>query len=85
MARTLSSQLARTFRAPAARKPDEHRKARETAKGLAEKHHIEIERLDSGFNVWPPRGFSGIDPFDGDHYAQDWSEVLTRVKTYVSG
>jgi hypothetical protein len=84
MARTLSSQLARAFKAPAARKPDLHRKERESAKALAKQHHVEIERVNSGFNVWPPRGFSGEDPFEGDHYAQDWSDVLARVKAYVT-
>jgi hypothetical protein len=84
MAKTLSSLLSRSFKAPAERKPDVHRKAREDASALASQHNIEIERIESGFNVWPPKGFAGTDPYDGDHYAGDWSEVLLRVRAYIS-
>lgn len=83
MAKTLSSMIARTFKPAAERKPDVHRKARESAKTLAAEHGIEIERIEGGFNVWPPRGHAGVDPHDGDHFALDWSEVLTRVRAYV--
>jgi hypothetical protein len=80
---SLSAALSRTFAAPRARAPDPHRRAREQAKPLAAQHGIEIERVDSGFNVWPPKAFAGVDPFDGDHYAQDWGDVLARVKAYA--
>jgi hypothetical protein len=83
MPKTLSRMISRTFKAPPARRPDTHRKARETAKALAKEHNIEIEPITSGFNVWPPRGSAGEDPYDGDHFAQDWPEVLDRVRAYA--
>lgn len=80
----LGKVLTAAFRAPAARKPDTQRKAREEAKALAVEHGIEIERLrDGGFNVWPPKGFKGDDPHGGDHFANDWVEVLPMVRAYV--
>jgi hypothetical protein len=75
--------ISRTFKAPAARRPDTHRKVREAAKALAKEHNIEIEPIDSGFNVWPPRGFAGPDPYEDDHYAQDWSQALEMVQAYA--
>ena len=63
---------------------DVHRRARERAVALAGQCGAEIERLrDSGFNVWPPAGLAA-DPFDGDHFAQDWAEVLDIVTTYAA-
>lgn len=85
MPRTLSGLLTRTFKAPTPRKPDVHRKARETATALAKQHGIEIERIEGGFNVWPPRGFSSLDPYEGDHFASDWSAILPRVEAYSKG
>lgn len=87
MPRTLAASLNRTFKAPRERKPDIYRKQREEAKKLAVQHGIEIERkgLESGMNVWPFKGFKGIDPYEEDHYAGDWDEALTRVRAYVNG
>lgn len=79
----LQKDLARIFKAPIARKPDPCRKAREEAKRLAKEHGIEIERVDSGFNVWPPRERESDDPWAGDHYCQDWCEALTMVREYA--
>ena len=79
---SLQKQLNALFRAPKPRAPDVHRKARQEAKTLAKTHGIEIEKIGSGFNVWPPKG-SVNDPFDGDHYAQDWAQVLLMVKEYA--
>ncbi len=83
MPKTLSSMISSAFKPPAERKPDVHRKAREAAKALAKEHDIEIEPINSGFNVWQPSRANAADPFEGDHYAEDWSEVLTRVRTYA--
>lgn len=80
--KTLQRMLSRTFLAPAARKPDPHRKAREEAKRLAEKHGIEIERCSPGWNVWPPKD-SSVDPWEGDHYCGDWAAVLFMVQDYA--
>jgi hypothetical protein len=68
------------------RRSDPYRQAREEAKKLAAEHNIEIERFpEGGFNVWPPKGVPDeIDPFEGDHYAGGWDEVLTMVRQYVS-
>lgn len=81
----LQRALRQTFRP--ARRPDPHRKARELAKMTALAHGIEIEALQgsAGMNVWPPKG-SPIkeDPFEGDHYVQDWPDALERVQAYVA-
>lgn len=80
--KTLQRRLRALFRAP--REPDIHRAARELAKRLAEAHGAEIERLrGGGFNVWPPCGLAN-DPYEGDHYAQDWQEVPEHVQAYVA-
>ena len=84
MSKKLAAQLTKAFKAPTARRPDLHRKARERAKALAKQHNIEIEPIEGGFNVWPPKGFSGIDLYQGDHFALDWDHVLTRVQSYVT-
>ncbi len=64
------------------------RKARE----LAAKHDIEIEmyrNYDGGeyytsIMVWGPRGVElDNDPFEGDHYAEDWADALARVEEYA--
>ena len=84
MALNIGKQISAVFRAPAPRRADPHRKARTQAKALAEEHGIEIERLrDGGFNVWPPKTFSGVDPHDGDHFANDWDQVLQMVLAYA--
>lgn len=83
--KNLSAMLGQVFK-PAAKPKDPFRKARAEAKQLASQHGIEIEPLRPGFNVWAPAGLSDTpaDPFEGDHYADDWSDVLERVKAYVS-
>lgn len=65
---------------------------RRKAKRLAEAHDIEIEAerwWDGGeyytrIIVWGPRGVDmDNDPFEGDHYADDWRDALERVEEYV--
>lgn len=82
--RTLQRQLGSMFKPRAGRKPDSHRAAREQAKRIALQRGIEVEPLQGGgFNGWPPRALDpGSDPFEGDHYAGDWSEVLEHVQGY---
>ena len=83
MANALQRELRRMFTPAPARRADPHRKARELAKPLAKLHGIELEKIEGGWNVWPPKTFSQADPWDGDHMAQDWSEVLLMVRTYA--
>lgn len=81
--RTLAAALARTFKAPAPRRPDPHRKQREQAKAWASDWHVEIERLPGGgFNVWPPKDWTLPDPLEGDHFCSDWAEVYDAVCYY---
>lgn len=71
----------------AAPRPTGERKAREEAKRIAALHGIELERLEDGWNVWPPSGFEEAgheDPFDGDHYAGSWPEVLRSAQAYAA-
>lgn len=72
--RTLAQSLAKVFSAHKTRKPNTQQKARDQAMRLAAQHHIEIERLDGGMNVWPPASVADTpaDPYGGDHYAEDW-------------
>lgn len=78
------------FKPTAPKKPDTHRKARERAKELAALYRMDIEKCGSGFNVWPPHASFGrfhqrveiVDEFDGDHYCNDWAEVLHMVLAY---
>lgn len=79
----LSRSLTRLFHPAPARRPDPHRKAREEAKPLAAKHSIEVEREETSLIVWPPKGYKGTDPWDGDHGCDDWSEVLVMVRHYA--
>jgi hypothetical protein len=81
----LSRALNAYFKAPAQRQPDTHRKAREEAQRLALAHSIEVERLkEGGFIVWPPRSLDdSADPYHGDHYCGDWSEVVVMVRDYA--
>lgn len=81
--RPLQKQLSKLFKAAAPRKPDTYRKEREEAKSLAALHSIEIEKFkEGGFNVWPPKNWQGEDPFEGDHYANDWADVAEMVRVY---
>lgn len=66
-----------------ARRPDSHRKARELVKPMVKKHGIELENIDCGTNVLPPKDMVLADLWEGDHYAQDRSEVLLMVRTYA--
>tara|TARA_R110000868_G_scaffold31243_1_gene114622 strand:- start:1512 stop:2252 length:741 start_codon:yes stop_codon:yes gene_type:complete len=65
---------------------------RTKARALANAHNIEIEVAIYGFGserdvsiiVWGPRGVAlDNDPFEGDHYADDWADALARVEDYV--
>ena len=79
---SLGRMLHQTFAPPAPRKKDAQRKAREQAKPLIKRLGIDLEKCDSGWNVWPPKSIE-VDPFDGDHYAQDWNEVLLMAQRYA--
>lgn len=84
--RNLEKALGKIFKAPAKKKPDSFSHSRRAAKELAEKHRIEIEKLDGGgFNVWAPSPIADtpMDIYDGDHYAADWREVHAMVSEYV--
>ena len=67
------------------KRQDSQRKAREEANRLADLHGISIERLRDGINVWPPMAISDTDrdPYDGDHFANDWSDALEMVQAYA--
>ena len=82
----LEQALARVFKSPSPKKSDPQRRQREEAKQLASEHGIEIEKLrEGGMNVWPPKALSDcLDPFEGDHFAEDWTDVLSMVKQYVA-
>lgn len=82
--KALQKQLAGMFRVPRQRESTAQRRARERAQPIAERWGIEIEPLRPGMNVWPPKGFRGIDPFEGDHFAQDWEIALSMVRAYAS-
>lgn len=67
-------------------------KARRAAQALIKQHDIdvEVERwwVDGGVYtriiVWGPKGVDlANDPYEGDHYAQNWADALERVQTYV--
>lgn len=79
--------LAAAFKAPPERKSDPFRQSRERAKVLAALHGIELEKAKGGggMNVWPPKTLADEnDPFDADHYAEDWDDALDRVQRYAS-
>ncbi len=80
MTRTLGRMLARSFKTGASKGPS-YRKERDEAKRLAGLCGCTIERFMPGWNVWPPKGIDA-DPLEGDHYCQDWPEVLDAVKRY---
>lgn len=69
------------------RKPDPERGARQKAKALAASHGIEIEvEPGRGGNVivWGLRDIPDAeDPYEGDHYANDWADALDRVQAYA--
>lgn len=70
-------------------------KARREAKRLAKEHNIEVEverwyecgeGVYTRIIVWGPRGVDideEDDPFNGDHYAEDWADALERVQEYA--
>lgn len=62
-----------------------HRAARHKARKLAATLHLELEtfRGETGVNVWPTKNIDN-DPFDGDHYAEDWADALGRVRSYAT-
>lgn len=81
----LGKLLGDAFKAPRQRQADAYRVSRPAAKKLALTHDIEIKPMKPGFNVWPPKALAEeADPFPGDHYANDWDEVLERVNAYVA-
>lgn len=83
--RNLSRMLGGLFKAPRHRQPDPYRVSRPAAKSLAASHDIEIEQLKPGFNVCPLKALAEeAGEFAGDHYANDWDEVLERVRAYVA-
>lgn len=62
------------------------RKDREWAKPVAAEYGIEIERVGTGFYVWPPKALfdqGKSDLYVCDHYAGNWSEVAVMVKDYA--
>jgi hypothetical protein len=51
---------------------------------LAAEHGVDIQSMRPGFNVWPPKDLpDDADEYSGDHYVNEWDEVLERVKAYV--
>ena len=81
----LDKALGKMFSAPAPKKPDTQRRSREQAKALAAQHGIEIEKFkEGGMNVWAPQSLTANDPFEGDHFADDWTAALEMVKAYVA-
>lgn len=83
----LERKLGRLFGQTAPRRPDSHRKDREQANALAKAHGITLEKFQvsdgSGINVWPAPAMTRADPWEGDHYAQDWKDALHMVRTYA--
>lgn len=81
--KALQRALTGVFRPAAARRADPHGRERTEAKRIAKGKGIEIETLrGGGFNVWPPANAAETDPFAGDHFCTDWTEVLSMVRTY---
>mgnify|MGYP000007546961 FL=1 len=82
----LEQTLGRVFKSHSPKKSDTQRRQREEAKQLASEHGIELEKLrEGGMNVWPPKALPDcLDPFDGDHFAEDWTDALSMVKQYVA-
>lgn len=84
--KSLRRSLGALFTPRAVRRGDPHRKAREKSTRLALQLGVEVERFrEGGFNVWPPKGLADEnDPFAGDHYATDWTEVLEHMQGYAT-
>lgn len=81
----LTALLNRLFTPAPPRRPDKWRAQRERAQALAREQGVEIEPLHGGgFNVWPPASIvdTDLDPHAGDHYCQDWDDVLGKVQAY---
>jgi hypothetical protein len=68
-----------------ARKPDTERVARKKAKELAARHAVGLEVEHGQPIVWGPS--FGLepedDPYDGDHYCDDWADALERIEKYI--
>ena len=83
--KTLSRSLAAYFRPSAPKSSGHlHRTARQKSQRLAATLYVQLEtsKGEAGVNVWPTRRVD-VDPFEGDHYAQDWADALQRVQTYA--
>lgn len=70
------------------RPTDPVRQAERQARTLAKRFGAELglcfDRLrGAGINVWPPAGLRN-DPYEGDHYAQSWTEALQHVQGYIA-
>jgi hypothetical protein len=81
----LGRMIAPYFRPTAPKSPAQrHRAARYKARKLAATLHLELEtfRGETGVNVWPTKHIED-DPFDGDHYAEDWEDALGRIRSYA--
>ena len=81
----LSRSLAAYFRPSAPKSSGHlHRTARQKSQRLAATLHVQLEthKGEAGVNVWPTRRVD-VDPFEGDHYAQDWADALQRVQAYA--
>ena len=81
----LGRMIAPYFRPTAPKSPAQrHRAARYKARKFAATLHLELEtfRGETGVNVWPTKHIED-DPFDGDHYAEDWEGALGRIRSYA--
>lgn len=71
---------------------DREASVRRKAKRLATRYgiEIEVERYYDGFTdiiVWGPSDIcddEDLDPFYGEHYAENWSDALARVEDYAA-
>lgn len=76
-------------KSPKPKRDRSHDAARRKAKALAAEHgiEIEVERYDghTTLMVWGPRTRSAdfVDPFAGDHSADNWTQALAMVEAYV--
>jgi hypothetical protein len=67
------------------RQPEPHQAEREESRLLAAARGFEIERhMDGYFIVHPPSKLVGPDPFEDDHRADDWAEVLVMARAYAT-
>lgn len=89
--KALQQALTRTFAPVRSRAPrpaaTSQRRERQQAQALALQCGCTIERCTPGWNVWPPKPVPGVaqppDPYEGDHYCQDWKEVLAMVQHWA--